>query len=439
MSQTIQCPNCGYEIAIDKALSHRLEEKLREEMNLKYKREIEAKQKEMEEKAKKEAENEKQKLEEERKNLRESVQKEMKEKQSEELQAMQKKMQEMEDARKAEQKRLEEMQKSEMELRKQKQELEVAHKNMEFEMQRKLDEERKKQMEQVQKQYDEYLRNKELSYKEMMAQKDKQMTDLQKALEEAQKKGSQTSQQLQGDVQEISLKEHLQESFPNDTVEDVKTGMRGADLLQTVYTPQGKKVGVIIWESKNTKSFVENWIDKLKDDKADAKADISVLVSKALPQNVEHFGEYRDVWITAYPYAVMLASALRTQLISVDAQREASAGKDEKMNHLYTYLSGPQFKNRVEGMVSAFLNMQTQLDSEKRAFQKQWARREKEIERMMNSTVGMYGDMQGIIGNNLPSIESLEMNGFLETGNEESSSSYQGTSNSKDENSASLF
>jgi len=247
-----------------------------------------------------------------------------------------------------------------------------------------------------------------------MAEKDKQLDQLRRSLEDAKRKSEQGSMQIQGDVQEEDLKLMLRSHFPVDMIEDVPTGIRGADLVQTVNTSFGNKAGVILWESKNTKAWSAEWIKKLKDDQALAKADVCILISQVLPEGVKDFALQGGVWVCSYEMAFSVASFLRVHLTQLSQVKQSLIGKDEKMELLYTYLSGSEFRNRVETIVGAFTSMQSDLETEKRAMQRIWKKREKEIERVVMSTSGMYGDLQGIVGASLPTIRALELPGAEE-------------------------
>ncbi|MEA3304240.1 MAG: DUF2130 domain-containing protein, partial [Patescibacteria group bacterium] len=353
------------------------------------------------------------KVQQERKQLESQIQAQIEAQNKKELEALNTALEAEKKKQELQSKQFEEMQKQELQLRKKAQELELQQKQSELDMQRKLDEERKKQAEQIEQNMADKQKLLEEQYKLQIAQQEKKMNDMQKSLQEAQQKSQQGSQQLQGDIREIELKELLSRNYPLDLIEDVPTGIRGADLIQTVRSNQGTNVGRIVWESKETKTWSEKWVNKLKDDMAGVQGDIAILVTRAMPEEVEYFGQYNGVWVCEHRYASMLAGVIRSQLDQVALSRQVQSGKDEKMEVLYEYLSGTQFKNRVEGIVSSFVEMQAQLDSEKRVYQRVWAKREKEIERMTQNTLGMYGDMQGIVGNSLSAIESLEMESLV--------------------------
>jgi hypothetical protein len=305
--------------------------------------------------------------------------------------------------------KLQESQKAELEFRKQRRELEEKQKSIELEMARKLDEEREKIREETVKSVSEQQRLKDL-------EKDKKISDMLRQIEELKRKAEQGSQQMQGEVLELELEEILITNFPLDQIEPVAKGKKGADILQKVHNQHGQFCGSIIWESKRTKLWNDLWIEKLKDDQREAKAEIAVLVTTALPKGVNHFALINGVWVTSYSLAVCLAVSLRMNLIQVANAKMSAVGKYEKMEVLYGYLSGPEFGQRVEAIANAFVSLKNDLDQEKRAMNKIWAKREKQIDRVINNISGMYGDMQGIIGASLPQIKSLELKALITNG-----------------------
>lgn len=371
--QTISCPKCNHVIQLDEALSTDIKNQLETQFTQDFKKKLDAEKIKMWEIAQKKAT---EKINTELKDLQEvSIEKD---------------------------KQIQEMREHELEIRKEKRELEEEKKNLKLEVERKLDAEREKISQQAKKEASEETRLK-------MAEKDKQMDQLRKSLEDAKRKSEQGSMQIQGDVQEDDLKIILSNAYPSDAVEDVPAGVRGADLVQTVKTPFGQKAGIILWESKNTKAWSENWIKKLKGDQALVKADVCILVSQTLPDGVKDFKYQNGVWICSYQSVMSLVSVIRIQLIQINQVKQSLVGKDEKMEVLYNYLSGNEFKNRVENIVTAFTSMQSDLETEKRSMQRIWQKREKEIERVITSTSGMYGDLQGIVGASLPAIKLLEL------------------------------
>ena len=219
----------------------------------------------------------------------------------------------------------------------------------------------------------------------------------------------QGSQQLQGEVQELELETLLRAKFPRDTIEPVPKGEFGGDTLHRIIGPLGQLCGTILWESKRTKNWSDGWLVKLRDDQRAAKAEIAVIVSQVLPKGVESFGLIDGVWVTHSRFMISVAAALRHSLIEVASARLALEGQQTKTEMVYQYLTGPRFRHRVEAIVESFSSMQEDLDKEKKAITKQWAKREEQIERVMGATVGMYGDLQAIAGKSLQEIEGLEL------------------------------
>lgn len=242
-----------------------------------------------------------------------------------------------------------------------------------------------------------------------LAAKDRVIEDMKEKLEAAQRVSENASQQLQGDVQEVDLAVILSRAFQRDEIQRIAKGQNGADIVQVVLSSRGQQCGKILWESKRTKHWSDTWLPKLRDDQRDEGADLAVIVSAALPDDVLHFGERGGVWITSPAFAPHLATVLREQLVQVAQARVAMDGQHEKSALLYDYLTGPEFVQRMRGIVEAFADMQQDLESEKRAFTQRWNKREKQIKRIMENTCGLYGDVQGISGAAMPELAGIEL------------------------------
>lgn len=242
-----------------------------------------------------------------------------------------------------------------------------------------------------------------------VSEKEQVIAGLQRALEDAQRKAAQGSQQSQGEVQELALEAALKTAFPEDALSPVPKGVLGADCLLNISSPAGGSAGVIIFESKRTKSWSEGWVAKLKDDQRAAGADVAVIVTAVLPKGIADFALYEGVWVCLPRYAVNLTSVLRVALQEVAGARAAGQGLESKAELVYGYMTGPKFKTRIQAIVEAFTVMREDLDSERRAIMKQWAKREAQIERVLGGTTGMYGDLQAIAGRSLVEIEGLDV------------------------------
>ncbi|MBM4066013.1 MAG: DUF2130 domain-containing protein [Planctomycetes bacterium] len=298
--------------------------------------------------------------------------------------------------------KLAEAQKAQAELIRKQRELDDAKREFDLTVEKRIQEGLATVREQAHKEAEEQLKFKVL-------EKEQTITSMQKQIEELKRKAEQGSQQLQGEVQELELEALLSTKFPHDIIEPVPKGEYGGDVLHRVIGPLGQSCGTILWESKRTKSWSDGWLVKLREDQRAAKAEIAVIVSQTLPKGVETFELIDGVWVTHPRAAIPVAVTLRHTLIEVASARQATEGQQTKMEMVYQYLTGPRFRQRVQAIVEAFSSMQEDLDKEKKAIMKQWAKREEQIERVMQSTVGMYGDLQGIAGKTLQEIEGLEL------------------------------
>ncbi len=391
MQQTIKCPHCGKSIPLDKAFTHEVEEKLRKQ----FESDMEKREKEFQKQLDKKEQEVKKTFEGELVKLERAAKKKAEESISQEMGELRKEVEKKgADLKKA--------RKAELDLLKKQKELEEREESLKLEIERILSRERKKIKEEAVEKVQEEQRLKD-------REKDEQLNMLRKQIEDLKKRSEQGSVQAQGEALELELEDVLMAAFPTDEIEPVAKGKSGADVIQKVKDGNGKMCGAIIWETKRTKNWSDKWIEKLKTDQRDAKADIAVLTSTVLPNDVHKFGAYNGIWVTDFESAINLASALRMGLIEIAHVRSVNEGKTEKMELMYKYLSGQEFKQRIEAIVESFIQMQEDLDSEKRAMQKIWSQREKQIHKMVTNTAGMYGDLQGIIGRSLPPIKQLEL------------------------------
>ncbi len=239
--------------------------------------------------------------------------------------------------------------------------------------------------------------------------KEKQIEDLRQALKNARRRSEPGSQELQGEVLGLDVEAALTARFPTDTIRPVKKGVRGVDLIQTVRSESLQPCGTIVWEVTNARNWSNGWIEKLKDGQREADAMLAVLVSMTLPEGVRGFGSENGLWAVDRASYLALATALRHQLIKVARVQRTVTGVSAKMGALYNYLSGHEVRHRVEAIVEAFTALQAQLAREQRTMERQWAEREKQIERVITRTTGMYGSLAGIIGSSLPEIPALEL------------------------------
>jgi len=243
-------------------------------------------------------------------------------------------------------------------------------------------------------------------------EKEEQIASMQRQIEDLKRKAEQGSQQLQGEVLELEFENLLRAKFPFDAIEPVPKGEFGADLIQRVAGPSGALCGSIIWEMKRTKGWAKDWIPKLHEDQRRAQADVAIIVSTALPPGVKTFDQVDGVWVTDFRCAVPIALALRQFLIDVSAARIAGEGQQSKMELVYEYLTGPHFRRRVGAIVEKFTEMRADLEKERKAMQKLWAKRETQITIVLDATAGMMGDLQGIAGKALKEIDGFELPGI---------------------------
>ena len=242
-----------------------------------------------------------------------------------------------------------------------------------------------------------------------VAEKEETIAAMQRQIDELRRKAEQGSQQLQGEVQELELETTLRAKFPRDLIDPVPKGEFGGDLLQRVMGPANQPCGTILWECKRTKNWSDGWLAKLRDDQRRAKADIALIVSNVLPKGVHTFDHLDGVWVAEPRCAVPVATALRQALIEISAARQAGEGQQTKIELVYCYLTGPRFRQRIEAIVERFSEMQEDLDKERKAMTRLWAKREAQIRGVIESTAGMYGDLQGIAGKALEEIEGFAL------------------------------
>jgi hypothetical protein len=242
-----------------------------------------------------------------------------------------------------------------------------------------------------------------------LMERDQVIAGLQVKIEELAHKADVTSQQLQGEVQELDLERQLRTKFPFDTIEEVGKGINGADITHTVTAPSGASCGIILLESKRTKTFSAGWLPKLRDDLRAAHADIAVIATQAMPKDLSGFGSVDGVWVCEPQYAVPLIALLREGLLRVHATKQAQEGMRTKAEVVYEYLTGTQFKHRVEAIVESYTTMTADLDAEKRAITRAWAKRAAQLENTLTATAGLFGDLQAVAGAALPAPAGLEL------------------------------
>jgi hypothetical protein len=407
----IKCPNCGTSIDVQDILAHQLEDEIKrkyqgqleserkrhqaetEDLN-KAKEEFELKKKEANELFKERLEKQ---LREERKSIEEKLKEQLKAEQADQFETLQKELNE-----KSEQ--VKELYKSRTEIEKLKREKSELKEIAEADAQKNLNATLLSEKEKIRKSEEE---KNELRFKEMQ----KQLEDQKKLTEEMKRKQEQGSMQLQGEVQELAIEEWLTNQFPLDTIEEIKKGARGGDCIQVVNTRARQNCGTIYYESKRTKDFQPTWIEKFKNDIREKGANIGVLVTEVMPSDMDRMGLKDGIWICNYDEFKGLCAVLRESIVQLSMAVSSQENKGDKMHMLYDFLTSNTFRMQVEAIVEGFTSMKTGLDSEKRAMQRIWKEREKQIDKVVTNTIDMYASVKGIAGNAIQSVKALELPG----------------------------
>ena len=365
---SITCPSCGKKIPLTRAVRTEIETSVKDEYERRLADEVER--------------------------ARKQASKDAEKKSAHELAALKEEL----DTRT---KDLERARQTELALRKRERDLERKQQDLELTVARKLDEERNRVVVETETRVAEQQRLKDV-------EKERQLADLRRQIEDLKRKADQGSQQLQGEAGEHELESILRATFPWDEIAPVPQGIRGADLHQTVVDARGSRCGTILWECKNAKNWSDGWIAKLREDQRTLRADVAVVVTTSLPKGCTNFSIVDGVVVTNFACAAAVASLVRAQLMQLTQTRSAVVNKDQKLELLYRYLSGIEFRQRVEAIVEAFERMRDDLDQERRAAERQWAKRVKQIEAVSFNIAGMYGDLQGLLPT-LPSIARLQL------------------------------
>lgn len=354
-SLTVKCPSCGKLISVQEAVSNEIKETIFHEAK----------------------ENAKKEMSDEMKYLKE--------------QNMDK------------EKKLEEARKYELEVRKKSDQLVEEKRSWDLQKQREIDAEKNKIREQTAKEILEEQHFKEL-------EKDKIIDGLKKTISDLNQKASQGSQQTQGEVVELDLERELKETFPTDEIQEVKKGERGADVRQIVKTAKGNICGVILWESKRTKAWKDEFISKLKEDLRAEKANIPIIVTTVMPKDSRTNMFFKDgVWICTFQFVVILAELVRQKLVEVARERFISQQQGTKSEELYRYIMGYEFRQQIEAAIEVYVEMQNELNREKRAFESIWRTREEQIHKVLKSTARIVSTISGKAGSEFPQVKGLEL------------------------------
>ncbi len=409
---TITCPHCRTEIKLTESLAAPLLEATREQ----YEKRLSEKETEV---ARREAvikeqqtalakakdaidEEVAKKLKDERATIVAEEAKKAKQLLATDIESKAKELADLQEVLKQRDEKLAEAQKAQAELIRKQRELDDAQREMDLTIEKRVQESLATVREKAKLDAEEGLKLK-------VAEKEQTIVSMQKQIEELKRRAEQGSQQLQGEVQELELEGTLRLKFPRDVVEPVPKGEHGGDALHRVCGPLQQVCGTILWESKRTKNWSDGWLAKLREDQRTAKAELAVIVSQALPKDVETFDFVEGIWVTSPRNVIPVAIALRHTLIELSLVRQASEGQQTKMELIYQYLTGPRFRHRIQAIVEKFSDMMEDLEKERKTMTRLWAKREEQLRTAIESTAGMYGDLQGIAGRTLQEIEGLEI------------------------------
>ncbi len=288
------------------------------------------------------------------------------------------------------------------------QSLNIKEQELELDLQRKLQEERARMTEEIKKLEDQKNQARETEHQLRIREYEKQLDDQKKLVEEMRRKSEQGSMQLQGEVQELALEEMLRQQFPFDKIEEVGKGVKGADCVQIIRNGFGIECGKIIFESKRTKDFSKDWIQKLKTDMRSQGADMAVLVTNVMPKDMEQFGDKEGIWICSFSEVKALVHVLRDSVLKVFSVMKSQENKGEKMQFLYSYLTSHEFSEQWKAIREGFLSMKHSIDKERDAMEKIWKSREKQLEKVLLNATHIKGSIEGIAGQDSINLNLLE-------------------------------
>lgn len=405
MATEVKCPGCGHSFPIGEVMAEEYKSELKREM-ISYKR------KKDEEAQKKEEEYQRRQEEFDKKSRQQSLV--FEERLAAEKKMLQQQLEQnlrktiasdfenqlvlLENARKESDEKLKISRQKELEFLQRENQLKTKEAEMEVDLQRKLQEQRGEMTEQIRKQENDKNSVKETEHQLRVKELEKQLDDQKKQADEMKRKLEQGSMQLQGEVQELILEELLRNSFPFDVISEVGKGIRGADCVQTVRNQFGQECGRIIYESKRTKDFGGDWIEKLKKDMRSQGVDVAVIVSQVYPKGMNCFGEREGVWICSYEEAKAVASVLRDGVIRLSNVMKSQENRGDKMHLLYNYLTGIEFSEQWKAIQEGYLSMRQSIIQERVAMERLWKVREKQLDKVLENATHIRGSIQGIAG-----------------------------------------
>ncbi len=405
----IKCPNCGHEFPLEDALNDELKEAIEKEKQELRQQMVEYKRQKEEELGKKEIEWQ-QKTQAEKAALQKQLEENLRKTISADFENQ---LRLLERNNKDNEEKLKEARQKELMFLQKEQELKNKEAELELTVQKKLQTEREKLSQDIRKIEEQKIAAKENEYQLKLKELEKQLDDQKKLAEEMKRKAEQGSMQLQGEVQELALEEMLKASFPFDMITEVGKGVRGADCIQIVRNNFGQECGKIIYESKRTNTFAADWIEKLKADMRSQGAEIAVIVTKAMPKDMDCFGVKDGVWICSFGEVKALAGVLRDGVIRVFNAAKSNENKGDKMNLLYNYLTSNEFAEQWKAIREGFMSMKLSIQKERDAMERLWKAREKQLEKVLLNAAHVRGSIEGIAG-----MEAVDLN-LLESGDED--------------------
>ena len=394
MSTEVKCPSCGHSFPLEEAIGKEYEQELRDKMIAwQKKKDEEFLKKEEDFKVQQKALSLKyeQQLAQEKINLEEAVRKSI-------AIDFENKLNFLENANLENQEKLKLAGQKELEFLKKEQELKTRAEEMEIEIQRKMQTERNQIVEQIKKQELEKNQLKETEHQMRIKEFEKQLEDQRTLVDEMRRKAEQGSMQLQGEVQELILEELLRVTFPFDEIGEVGKGVRGADCIQVVRNKFGQDCGKIIYESKRTKDFAADWIDKLKKDMRKEGVDVAVIVTQTYPKGMTCFGERDGVWICSFEEVKAVAYVLRDGILRLYNSSKSQENRGDKMHMLYDYLTGTEFSEQWKAIREGYMSMRLSIHRERDAMEKMWKMREKQLDKVLLNASSIKGSIEGIAG-----------------------------------------
>jgi hypothetical protein len=410
MATDIKCPNCGHPFTIEDAVSEEYKKELREQM-LSFKKQKEEefarREKELVQLAQNKESEYAKKLQEEKLRMQLSIEESLRKTISADFETQLRLLQQ---TNKNNEEKLAQARQKELEFLQKEQELKNKEAELELSVQRKLQEERTKLSEEIRKLEEQKVATRETEYQLRLRELEKQLEDQKKLAEEMRRRAEQGSMQLQGEVQELILEEMLRSAFPFDLVCEVGKGVRGADCILTIRNNLGQECGKIIFESKRTKHFEKNWIEKLKADMRSTAADIGVIVTQALPDQLDKFGQLEGIWICSFNEVSALVHVLRDGIIKIAAANRSQENRGDKMHMLYDYLISNEFGEQWKAIREGFQAMKLSIQKEREAMEKLWKAREKQLEKVLLNAAHIKGSIEGIAGNDQIKLNLLDDN-----------------------------